>query len=53
MKQFLDHVTGMEGYLITGLVIFFTFFVGLLYWVFKADKGYVEKMKNMPFDENN
>jgi hypothetical protein len=32
------------------MIIFITFFVGLLYWVFKADKHYIHKMKNMPLD---
>ncbi len=53
MKQFLEHVTGMEGYLITSMFIFLTFFIGLLVWVFKADKSYIEKMKNMPLDKEN
>jgi cbb3-type cytochrome oxidase subunit 3 len=53
MKQFLDQVTGMEGYLITSMFIFLSFFIGLLVWVFKADKKYIQKMKNMPLDQDN
>lgn len=52
MKQFLTHVTGMEGYLIFSMVVFILFFVGLLWWVFTADKAYIEKMKNLPLDKN-
>lgn len=50
MKQFLANVEGVDGYLIFSMVMYFTFFVGLLWWVFKADKNYVKKMKNLPFD---
>ncbi|MFA6262347.1 MAG: CcoQ/FixQ family Cbb3-type cytochrome c oxidase assembly chaperone [Bacteroidia bacterium] len=53
MKQFLENVTGMEGYLIFSMVVFITFFVGLLVWVFRADKTYINKMKNLPFDHKN
>ncbi|MEI6507107.1 MAG: CcoQ/FixQ family Cbb3-type cytochrome c oxidase assembly chaperone [Bacteroidota bacterium] len=52
MKQFLGSVTGMNGYLIFSMIIFITFFLGLLVWVFKADKKYIEEMENMPFDNN-
>jgi cytochrome c oxidase cbb3-type subunit 4 len=52
MKQFLNHVTGMEGYLIFSMMIFIPFFVGLLWWVFKADKSYIQKMESLPLDEN-
>jgi hypothetical protein len=50
MKQFLANVQGVDGYLIFSLVVFFLFFVGLLWWVFTADKGYIKKMKNIPLD---
>jgi cytochrome c oxidase cbb3-type subunit IV len=52
MKQFLANVQGVDGYLIFSMVVFMLFFVGLLWWVFKTDKGYIHKMKNIPFDQN-
>jgi cbb3-type cytochrome oxidase subunit 3 len=53
MKQFLENVSGVEGYLIFSMIVFLTFFIGLLVWVFKADKNYINKMKNLPLDQNN
>ena len=53
MKQFLDNVTGMDGYLIFSMILFITFFLGLLVWVFKADKAYIKEMENLPLDKNN
>lgn len=37
---------------IIGLVIFFVFFLVLLYLVFKTDKGFINKMKDMPLDDS-
>jgi hypothetical protein len=52
MKQFLANVTGMEGYLIFSMMIFITFFIGLLWWVIRVDKSYIQKMKNLPLEKN-
>jgi cbb3-type cytochrome oxidase subunit 3 len=50
MKQYLANVQGVDGYLIFSMIVFILFFVGLLFWVFKADKNYIDKMKNIPLD---
>ncbi len=51
MKQFLANVQGVDGYLIFSMIVFMLFFLGLIWWVIKADKGYVTKMKHLPLDE--
>ncbi|AMS27415.1 hypothetical protein AEM51_10680 [Bacteroidetes bacterium UKL13-3] len=51
MKQFLANVTGMDGYLIFSMVVFFLFFVGLIWWVYRADKSYIAKMEKLPFEQ--
>lgn len=51
MKQFLANVQGVDGYLIFSMIVFMLFFLGLIWWVLKADKNYLSKMKNLPFDE--
>ncbi len=53
MKQFLQNIQGVEGYLIFSMLVFIVFFVGLLAWVFMADKDYINKVKNLPLDEKN
>jgi len=50
MKQYLANVQGVDGYLIFSMIIFISFFIGLLFWVFKADKKYIDKMKNIPLN---
>jgi cbb3-type cytochrome oxidase subunit 3 len=52
MKQFLANVTGMDGYLIFSMVVFFIFFVGLIWWVYRADKSYISRMEKLPFDHD-
>jgi len=35
------------------LLIFFIFFVILFWWVFTAKKEYIQKVSNLPFDNQN
>lgn len=37
---------------VISLIIFFVFFIVLLYWVFKADKGFIKKMGDMPLHDS-
>jgi hypothetical protein len=53
MKQFLNNVTGVDSYLIFSMIVFMTFFIGLVIWVLRADKKYINKMKNLPLEKHN
>ncbi|GAB1449128.1 hypothetical protein MASR2M44_21510 [Bacteroidota bacterium] len=51
-KQHISSMTGIEnGYLIFSLVVFMAFFTGVLIWTWKANKTYIDDMKNKPFDQ--
>lgn len=50
-KHYFERIEGIEVWPIISLIIFFTFFVGLIFWVIKMDKKYVRKMENLPFEE--
>jgi cytochrome c oxidase cbb3-type subunit 3 len=50
--NYLEKITGVGIYPLTSLMIFFIFFVALTVWVIKADKEYISKMKQLPFNEN-
>ena len=50
-KYYFEQVNNVEIWPIISLSIFFIFFIGLLVWVVKMDKKYVNKMSNMPVDE--
>lgn len=51
MRQFLNGVQGVDIYLIISLLIFFSFFIGMLIWLLRAKKSYIEEVKNIPFNE--
>lgn len=50
-KYIYELIDNVEIYPIISLLIFFVFFVTLLVYVFLVDKGYINKMKNIPLDE--
>lgn len=50
-KQHIQSMVGIEsGYLVFSLIVFLTFFMGVLWWVYRADKKYISDMKNKPFE---
>lgn len=49
-KNYMDSIAGIEIFPIISLLIFFTFFVGLFYWVFTAKKDYINEVSDMPLD---
>lgn len=51
MRQFLNGVQGVDIYLIISLLIFFTFFIGMLVWLVRANKSYIQEAKNIPFND--
>ncbi len=53
VKHTMDTISGIEIFPIISLIIFFTFFVGLLFWVSKANKSYINHVENLPFEEEN
>ncbi len=51
-KYYFEQVQGIEIWPIISLTIFFSFFIGLLIWAFKADKKYISEMENLPIEDN-
>ncbi len=47
--NYLQSITGVGIYPLTSLIMFFLFFTILTIYVVKADKKYIQKMKNIPF----
>jgi cbb3-type cytochrome oxidase subunit 3 len=50
-KNVLASIPGIEYYPIVALVLFFSFFIGLTVWYFKADRQRLSVQANQPFDE--
>lgn len=51
VKNHLESITGIEIYPLISLMIFFSFFVVLFWWVFTAKKDYIKRVSNIPLDE--
>ncbi|ARV06540.1 cytochrome C oxidase subunit IV [Polaribacter sp. SA4-10] len=50
VKHHMESIIGIEIYPIISLLIFFTFFVALFWWVFTAKKEYINSVSQLPLD---
>jgi len=50
--HYLSDIEGISIYPIISLIIFFVFFIGLFYWVYKMSKNSAESYKQIPLKEN-
>lgn len=50
VKHHMESIIGIEIYPIISLLIFFTFFVALFWWVFTAKKEYIKSVSQLPLD---
>ena len=53
VKNHMESITGIEIYPMISLLIFFTFFVVLFWWVYTAKKDYIKTVSNLPLDNQN
>ncbi len=53
IKGHLTSIDGIEIFPIISFLIFFSFFLGLLIYVIKADRNKIDEIKNIPLDEEN
>lgn len=51
-KQFVDQVSGHNIYLITSLMIFFIFFVGIALLLIKMNKKHIAYMSELPLNDD-
>jgi hypothetical protein len=49
-SHYLQEIAGIEIYPLISFIIFFTFFILLLIWVFSIDKNYMKKMASYAID---
>ncbi len=50
VKNHMESITDIEIYPILSLLIFFLFFVALFWWVITAKKEYLQKVSNIPLE---
>ncbi len=51
-KNVLQNIDNIAIWPLISFVIFFAFFIGLLLWVFMADKKFIDYMKQMPMNDS-
>ena len=47
-KAILNSIAGIEVYPVIGFMLFFTLFIGIVFWTFRQDKALMERMANLP-----
>ncbi len=52
-KEVLRAIEGIDLYPVISLIVFTIFFIGVIIWAFKADKGFISKMSSLPLEDNN
>jgi hypothetical protein len=52
IRNVLQAISGIEIYPVISLLIFFTLFISVLIWFFRADKNHLHRMGAIPLDEN-
>ena len=50
-KEVLQHTGNLAIWPVISFVIFFTFFIGLVWWAITADSDYVTEMSELPLDD--
>jgi cytochrome c oxidase cbb3-type subunit 4 len=53
IKNVLTSIGGVENYGIISIIIFFTFFLGVLVWAFSRRQDYLHAMSTLPLDRDN
>ena len=51
-KEVLQSIEGIGIFPIISMIVFVIFFAAVIIWYFKADKKYLNKMKNLPLDND-
>jgi cytochrome c oxidase cbb3-type subunit IV len=51
-KHYFEQIHNVEIWPIISLIIFFAFFTAVLFRVYFMDKDYIDKMKDLPFEND-
>ena len=50
IKHHVETIAGIEIFPLISFLIFFTFFVLLLIWVFRSSKEYIDEVERLPLE---
>jgi hypothetical protein len=48
--HYLEKITGVDIYALSSFSIFFTVFMVMAFWAWKADKKMIDTLRNIPLD---
>jgi cbb3-type cytochrome oxidase subunit 3 len=52
-KHYFERIENVETGPLIALIFFFLFFLVMIVWIFKLDRRFINKMKNLPLEEEN
>jgi cbb3-type cytochrome oxidase subunit 3 len=52
IRESLEAITGVSIYPIISFVLFFSFFTGMLIWVFRQSKADITEISNLPLHDD-
>jgi len=50
-KHYFEEIQNIEIWPIISLILFFVFFIFTILWILMLDKKQIEKMKNLPLED--
>ena len=48
--HYLEKISGVDIYALSSFAIFFTFFLGVAFWAWKADKKMIDEINQLPLN---
>lgn len=48
--HYLEKISGVDIYALSSFAIFFTFFLGVAFWAWKADKNMINEINQLPLN---
>ncbi|MCB0834945.1 MAG: cbb3-type cytochrome c oxidase subunit 3 [Bacteroidetes bacterium] len=51
-RNVLENIDGIEVFPIIALLLFVSFFTGVLWWLWKMDKTHIRRMEEMPLNDD-
>jgi cytochrome c oxidase cbb3-type subunit 4 len=52
IRESLEAITGVSIYPMISFILFFTFFTGMLVWVFRQSKADITEISNLPLHDD-
>ena len=52
-KHYFERIENVETGPLIALVFFFLFFIVMIVWIFKLDRKFINRMKNLPLEDDN